>query len=166
MAKKGSKKQAGVVDSAELEDRAWDIYSQVEQVEDVLDRVKMQTHMIAVYRDIVKQFSDDRREDVAYLNRTVGLSYGELADELQMTRGRIQQLVTGISGPKRPGVIELDARIAMAEMEATGAPMSDIVKALVPRIREHRGGQKLSADQIAKMLGVDEETVKREMLSA
>lgn len=149
----------------QLENEAWDVYSKIEQVSDVLDRAKYQTAMVDAFRNIVKQLSDDRREDLHTLNKEHGYSYGVLSEELKMTRGRIQQLITGITSPKRPGVIEMDAKLTMATLEAKGASMDDMVKELVPRIQAHRGGDRFTAERIASILNVNTSVVEAEMRS-
>lgn len=133
---------------------------EVEEVDDGLERIKLETLVLDALRDATYQLSEYRRETAFLLNKVEGQAYSTLADELGMSRGRIQQFVTGIQSPRRPGVIEADMRVRSAEMRAAGASDSEIVRQLVPAIRERRSGERLTLEQVASMLGVSESQVE------
>lgn len=127
----------------------------VNLVDDEIERLRLQTGMIEMLREAGFALSEQRRQTAVSLNSS-GISYAKLADILGVSRGRIQQLITGVGAPKRSGVIETEMRVAAAQMRMSGASDIQVVESLVPKIRGYKSGSRITVPQIAQMLSVDE----------
>lgn len=146
-----------VIRQAEM--RVTEILEEMEQFGEGLELLKLQTGLIDLFRSAGFELSEKRRETAVVLNNN-GFSYARLADTLGVSRGRIQQLITGVGAPKRSGVIETEMRVAAGQMRTAGATDTEIIDTLVPKIRGYKSGDRITTRQIAEMLSVDESAVR------
>jgi hypothetical protein len=125
----------------------------VNAITDPLAKALAAGDLMQAVRDAGNHLRDIRVDCVQTLNETMG--YGQIAAALGVTKARAQQLVKDVRVPKRPGVIEVQARVEAAALRNAGATDQQIAADLVPKIRAHRGGENLGLEQIAKAIGVN-----------
>lgn len=134
----------------------------VAAVKDPADRAQIATNAMNALRAASEELRDLRRSAVVDLYEQ-GWSYQQLGDLMNVGKARAQQLVQDMKASKRPGVIEMETRLAAAEMRAEGKTNEELVDLLVPKIRSYRGGDQVSIAAIAAMLDLPEAWVKKQM---
>lgn len=122
-------------------------------IEDPLEQSIATTEFINQLRDATVEVGEIRRESVQTLHN-IGWGYQRIADKLNLSKPRLQQLIKNPAPVKRAGVIESKIRIATAEMRASKASDQEIVKALIPRVRAFRGGRNVTIEQMAQWMNV------------
>lgn len=127
--------------------------------EEIVERLQAQTEVIDLLKNAFYHLGELRKIDTIEAN-TSGYSYADLAAALGVTRGRIQQLVTGVGTPVRVGVIEAEMMVEAAKMRSQGAGDKEVVETLVPQLRKRKSADRFSLAQIAKMLDVKESLVR------
>lgn len=131
----------------------------LEDITDTAEKAQAATAFLASLGEANEEVRELRREAVLELNDS-GYGYAAIASLLGLSKPRAQQIVNGWRTPKRPGVIEVQARLTAGEMRASGASDEAIVYAVVQDIRDSKGGEKVSASQIARILDMPYKVVR------
>lgn len=143
----------------------------VQNIDSPEEQLVATTEMLAELQQAVKDVGAIRTDAVRTLNN-LGWGYAKLAAIGGFTKGRVQQLLhpEDTAPPKRAGVMEARFRLEAAEMKAKGMSATQRAEALVPQIRGHRGGKRVSSAEIADWLTVSEflvdRIIKREVSAA
>lgn len=141
------------------------IYRAVDTVAAVSDsqqRAQVATSAMNALRAASEELRDLRRSAVVDLYEQ-GWSYQQLGDLMGVGKARAQQIVQDMRASKRPGVIEVETRLAAAQLRAEGKSDEELVDLILPRIRAYRGGDLVSVASIASMLDVPEAWLKKRM---
>lgn len=141
-----------------IDDRAKLVYEAVDQIAgitDALERAQAATALLYAVASASEELRDLRHLAVVSLKDERGWGYQHIGDQLGVGKARASQIYAGSSVAKRPGVIEVETKVAAAEMRGSGATDLQLVTALVPKIRAYKGGVDLSVDRIAEMLDLD-----------
>lgn len=125
----------------------------VDAITDPMEKALAAGNLMQAARSAEERLRDIRVDSVGKLNAG-GMGYGQIATALGVTKGRAQQLVTDWRSPKRPGVIEVQAQVDAAALRAAGRTDAEIAQEILPTIRERRGGEALTVEQIARAIGV------------
>jgi hypothetical protein len=115
------------------------------------DRAAAITQFMTHISQAGEELKDIRRNAMLELH-AAGLGYGAIADIVGISKARAQQVITAMTSPPRPGKIEMETRIAAAELRAANIPDPAIAVRLLPFIRSFPGGDKLTNKTIAAML--------------
>lgn len=134
-------------------------------IEDPATQAKTTTEFLTRLLAANEQVGEIRKEAVKTLS-DIGWGYQRIADFLGLSKARAQQLSSRMPAVKRAGVIETQTRIMVAELRASGASDDEIVKRMVPRVREYRGGAKVTAQQLSEWLDIPEEQIAPALASA
>lgn len=133
------------------------IYEAVDAVQVEKDpqvRAQLATNALNALRAASEELRDLRQSACVELYRD-NWSYQQIGDLLGVGKARASQLVSGHKAPKRPGVIEMETKIALAELRASGAGDKEVVDVLLPKIRSYRGAGRLELEDLADLMEVD-----------
>lgn len=128
-------------------------------IHDPTHRARVATEFMDTLRDVSEQVRDLRRESVVALNDS-GMGYQQIADLLGISKPRAQQLVNGWKNPKRPGVIEVEVRLALAQLHSRNASPEEIAGIVVPLVLSKRGGDKVTLKDLSDLAGVPQKVLK------
>lgn len=141
----------------------FDAIDSINSIADPLEKAAAATRMMYAIMGISEELRDIRQESVRQLKDIKGWGYQQIGDELGIGKARASQIYVGARVAKRPGVIEMRAKVAAAEMRAKGSKDEEIIAAVVPLIRNTKGGDQLSVKRIAEILEIDLDLVEKNM---
>lgn len=142
-----------------LEKTVYDAVDIVGAISDPKERLVAASRLMHAVRAASEELRDMRHEDVVRLTDEVGMSYSEVGELIGTGKTRVQQIRQSLRPVRRPGIIEMETRLAAAQMSASGASDADLAAALVPQMRSYKGGDRLTIEQMATILGLDEATI-------
>ena len=112
-----------------MDDAALDELGDLEDTQDLAERVMRANALVSHYQELVSEISRIRREALGELSSS-GISQVELARRVKMTRSRVQQLLT--SGPKVERVLLGSGALTIAiggKWEAAKASPGPVISA-------------------------------------
>jgi hypothetical protein len=142
------------------DDAAKKVYAIVDEVAaigDPLEQAQVATNVMHAIGSASEELRDLRHAAVVALKDEQGMGYQRIGVALGTSKSRAQQLYNGARSPRRPGVIEVETKLALTQLRGANATDEEIVKVLVPKIRAYRGGPYMPISQIAELLEVDPE---------
>ena len=133
------------------------IYQALDAVQGTLDplgRAELATEMMHAIGAASEELRDVRRDALIEVREKGDLTLAQIGEHLGgIGRARVQQIISDVRAPRRPGVIETQTRLAVAGLRASGVSDETIVAEVLPQVLKFRGA-KLSVERIADLLGV------------
>jgi hypothetical protein len=119
------------------------------------ERAQLATQAMYALAAAAEELRDLRRDAVIEL-RDSGESLKSIGDLLGgLGRSRVSQIIADTRSARRPGVIEMQTRLTVAQLRAAGSDDEEVVRQALPQVLASRGGERLTVEQLADLLGVE-----------
>lgn len=131
------------------------IVEEASSVANPLDRALLITDLMAEVQAAEENLRSARRDAVVEMHDEWGMSFADIGEAIGVNKARAIQIYHDRKTTSRKGVIAVRLEVEAARMRGAGATDAAIARSLIPVARAQRGGENLTVEAIAEMLGVE-----------